>query len=85
MLRHRTLNVCMEILHSNNRSILIGCVYKAPNANNVLLNMHMLYVIQTIHTESAKLVFMLGDYNLDLLKYQSHGPAGDFLNNMISH
>ena len=61
--------VFIEILQSNNRSILIGCVYKAPDADNVLFNMHMLNIIQTLHIESAKLIFMLGDYNLDLLKY----------------
>ena len=75
----------IEIPQSNRRSLLIGCIYKAPNADNALFNMHMLEIIIVIQSGSAKLTFLLGDYNLDLLKYQSNGAIADFLNNMISH
>jgi len=56
-----------------------------PSADVVLFNKHMLEIIKLLHAESAKLTFMLGDYNLDLIKFRSNNSVGEFLDNMISH
>ena len=37
-----------------------------------------------IHKEN-KTVFMVGDFNINLLKYQSHSETNDFINVMVSH
>ena len=74
----------VEVPHRKKRSILIGCIYKAPNADNVLFNMHILKILNMIQATN-KITFLLGDYNLDLLKYQSHGATNEFLSSMISH
>jgi len=64
---------------------LIGSVYRPPSADVVLFNKHMLEIVKLIHAEIAKLTVMLGDYNLDLLKFRSNNSVGEFLDNMVSH
>ena len=32
-----------------------------------------------------KLTFMMGDFNINLLNYESHSDTNQFINNMISH
>jgi len=76
----------IEIKQSNKRSILIGSVYRPPSADVVLFNKQLLEIVKIIPAESAKLTFMLVDYNLDLLKYRSNSSVGEFfLDNMVSH
>jgi len=45
----------------------------------------MLEIIKVIHAENSKLTFILGDYNLNLLKYRSNNSVGEYLDNMVSH
>ena len=75
----------IEVKQSNKHSILIGCVYRPPNSDVVLFNKRMLEIINIINAGSVKVTFMLGDFNLDLLKYQDHPHIGEFLGNMLSH
>ena len=30
-------------------------------------------------------IFLIGDFNFDLLQYESHNSTDDFLNSMVSH
>ena len=30
-------------------------------------------------------IFLMGDFNIDLLQYDSHNPTNDFINSMVSH
>ena len=30
-------------------------------------------------------VFLMGDFNIDLLKYESHNYINDFINSLVSH
>ena len=35
-------------------------------------------------SKENKSVFLLGDFNVDLLKYDKHAPTNDFLNSLSS-
>ena len=36
-------------------------------------------------SKENKLRFLIGDFNISLLNYESHGETNDFINTMISH
>ena len=36
-------------------------------------------------SKENKLIFLMGDFNINLLNYESHGETNDFINTMISH
>ena len=45
------------------------------------------YIDKTLNKVSKenKLILMMGDFNINLLNYESHSDTNEFLNNMISH
>ena len=45
------------------------------------------YVDQTMHkiSKENKLIFLMGDFNTNLLNYNCHNETNDFVNTMILH
>ena len=60
-------------------SIIIGCIYRHPSMDlNEFKNIY-LSTILLITSKENKTVFLLGDFNIDLLKYEKHDPTNEFL------
>ena len=58
------------------RNVVIGVVYRPPSGNLALLNEQMTQVLAKVgRTET----YIMGDYNVDLLKSVSHQRTSDFL------
>ena len=47
-------------------------------------NDHIDQIMQKISNKN-KLLFLMGDFNVNLLNYESHIDTNDFINTMISH
>jgi len=75
----------VEILQPTGTNIIIGCVYRPPNTDLDLFNSEILTLLNILQKEKNKLIFIAGDFNLDLLKHESHGATGEFLNSMLCH
>ena len=75
--------VWVEIENLNNKNFLIRCVYRHPSSNIDNLTSHFQNVFAKL--PSNKLLFVMGDFNVNLLHYASHTPTGDFVNNFFSH
>ena len=75
----------VEIVQADKRNILIGCIYRPPNTDLGLFNNYISSVLSVIDKGNNKLAFILGDFNLDLLKFNVHAPTGEFINTMMSH
>ena len=75
--------VWVEIENKKDKNILICCVYRHPCSNIDILTSHFQNLLSKI--SSNKLVFILGDFNINLLNYDSHTPTNDFVNNLFSH
>lgn len=75
--------IFVEIVQKKDSNFLIGCVYRPPNTNVASFNFEFSAILNSI--SSGTLCFILGDFNLDLLKHDTHAPTGTFLNNLISH
>lgn len=85
--RNSTYIECLfiELAQNAKSSILIGCIYRPPNSDLTLYNSEIVSLLKTIDSEKHSFVLLAGDYNLDLLQYESHGPTGEFLNNLLCH
>lgn len=83
---HATPNVetCfIEIEQDNAKNIIVGVVYRAHTAiDNFIEDFHP--ILEQINKEN-KPNYIMGDYNIDLLKVDTDRPSRDYLNLIYSH
>ena len=73
--------VWVEIENKKDKDFLICCVYRHPSSKVDNLTSHFQNLLSKI--SSNKLVFRMGDFNVNLLDYASHTPTTDFVNNFF--
>jgi len=69
------------------RHIIIGTVYR-PNTYpkaDIDVFMHTMIDLQNVLSNENKEVYIMGDMNIDLLKFTNHTKTGDYLENIFSH
>ena len=73
----------MEINRPKEKNIIVGVVYRAPNQKlqNFINSVDLL--LASISKEN-KICYVVGDWNLDLIKHHCHESAGEFLEIMCS-
>lgn len=76
--------IFVEIITDVKPNTVIGCIYKPPQSNINEFNNQIFDILQIING-SNKQVFILGDFNLNLLNHESHLPTSNFLNIMLSN
>ena len=73
--------VFVKIMDKGN-VLIVGTVYRPPNSNIVDFNNTMSNILEKIGHHSC---YVMGDYNLDLLKHDKHPPTENFLDVMYAH
>ena len=63
--------------------LLIGVIYRPPNENYNLFEDRLSDILQLINRENKK-CFLMGDFNVDLLKYNTNDNTNNFINQMYS-
>ena len=74
----------IDIKNSKSQNILCGCAYRHPNTDVKKFNDYVNQTMQKI-SKKNKLIFLMGDFNVNLLNYESHGETNEFINTMVSH
>ena len=75
----------IEIINPKKTNIIIGCIYRPPAMNlNEFNNNYLNILLQKISKEK-KNVFLLGDFNVDLLKYDKHAGTNEFIDSLSSY
>ena len=77
-------SVWIEIENSKSKNILCCCVYRHPSSAITKFNDHLEETLHKVEKEN-KLVFIMGDFNIDLLIYEKDTPTNEFINMMFSH
>ena len=69
----------IEICNPKKTNILIGCIYKHPIMNINEFNDD--YLIELLHklSKENKTIFLLGDFNINLLNYDIRLPRLPFI------
>ena len=81
-------NTCMqslfiEILNGKEKNIVIGIIYRAPNSNFSDFISHMERMLLKLKVLDLP-CYIMGDFNIDLLKYVSNENPRLWLSNMMS-
>ena len=76
--------VWVEINQENSKNILLGCIYRHPGSDSSILTDHLNETLLSIANEN-KNVFISGDLNIDLLRYDTITKNKDFLDMMTSN
>ena len=74
----------IEIINSKKSSIIVNCVYKHPNMDVLDFNYLINQLLDKISKEQ-KQIFLLGDFNINLLNYDEHQPTNEFLDSLASN
>jgi len=64
--------------------IIIGCVYKPPDSNVADFTIAFDKLLSVVNS-NRYLCCIAGDFNIDLLKADTHAPTADFTNCIFSH
>ena len=75
----------VEIINPKKGSIVIGSLYKHPNMDVLDFKNNYLRQIFEIVSKERKQVFLLGEFNINLLNYNDHQPTNDFLDSLASN
>ena len=67
---------------SKNKSIITGCIYKHPNLSIPDFNDSFLKPLLDKLSYENKNIILLGDFNIDLLYFDSNTQTGEFLDQM---
>ena len=69
-------------ISNNNMSCVIGLVYRPPNSTLI----KFIEILNDILAEISHMpCYIMGDYNIDLLKHECHPPTERFLDTMYSN
>ena len=66
-------------------NIIIGCIYKHPSMDLNDFNTNYLNNLLDKVSKEQKSVFLLGDFNVNLLNYNDHNPTNEFLDSLASN
>ena len=78
-------SIFIEIINPDAKNLIIGCIYRHPcmelgEFNNDFLT----YLCEKLLREKNKDIVLMGDFNVDLLKYENNTYTADFLDKIYS-
>ena len=74
----------VEISSSMNHNLICGVIYRHPQSDLEALIVFLNQTLNTISKENRYCLIM-GDFNLNLLNYESHLGTDDFINTLGSY
>ena len=76
-------SIWTEMKNKQGKNFLCGCIYRHPDTDIIHFIEYMEATLSKINKNKYN-VFFMGDFNTDLLQYESHSYTNDFLNTVIS-
>ena len=75
-------SITVELHIEKGKNIVVSCIYRTPGSN---INTFSEYLDNFLYNEKNKSVYIIGDTNIDLMKYDDHVPTKDFLDMLYSY
>ena len=75
----------IEIINKNDKNTIVYCIYKYPRLTIDEFNNKFLSPMLEKVSFKNKEVYLMGDFNINLLSYESNREIADFLNNLLSN
>ena len=77
--------IFIEVTLQNRGCIIIGSIYRPPNSDVLKFNSELDDILYVIDGRKSNLTLLAGDYNLDLIKSDTHAATSDFFSNLMLH
>ena len=78
-------SIFTELINTKKSNVIIGAIYRHPYMNLDEFNdIYLNPLLDKISKESQS-IFLLDDFNVDLLKNDHHAPTNEFLDSLSSH
>ena len=75
----------IEIIQTDDKNIIVGCIYRHPSMSvNEFNNDYLTPLLDKASSEN-KLIFLTGDFNVDLLKADTNKDFAEYLDNLSSY
>ena len=74
----------LKLKKKKGKRSLCGCIYRHRNSDVTKLAEYVETTLTKLNNKNYD-IFLMGDFNIDLLQYESHNSTNDFLNSMVSH
>ena len=78
-------SVFIEIINPNKKNILCGCIYRHPSMDLSEFNEKYLGPLMEKITNENKTIFLLGDFNIDLMKSETEMNTQNFFDMITSN
>ena len=78
-------SVFVEIINKNGKNIICGCIYRHPSMDLNEFNQDFLNPLMEKTLKENKAIFLLGDFNADLLNYNSEVDITNFFDTLTSN
>ena len=75
----------IEIINPRKSNIIVGVIYKHPKMDVTDFNNYLLNNLLKKINQEQKNLFLLGDFNIDLMDYNEHKPTNEFLDSLASN
>ena len=75
----------IEIVNLKKSNIIVATIHKHPSMDLTEFNSNYLHDLLEKISKEQKSVFLLGDFNINLLNYNVHNPTNEFLDSLASN
>ena len=74
----------VEMINPEKSNIIVGTIYRHPKMDVTEFDNILNNLLKKINQEQ-KTVFLLGDFDIDLMHYNEHKPTNEFLDSLASN
>ena len=67
------------------KNLIIGNIYRSPSSNNIKFLEHLESHLQKLQCHKNKIIHLVGDFNVDLAKYNTDLNCHELINKMAEH
>ena len=78
MKKNQVESTFIEVINTKKNNIAVGCIYKHPNMDVLEFIHHLNQMLEKVSKEE-KQIFLLGDFNINVLNYNVHQLTDGFL------
>ena len=80
-----TESLFIEIEQSKSKNIIVGVIYRPPDQDIKEFNNFADSLLSKVTKNENKLVYIMGDFNVNVLNEDIHIPTSDFINTFSSY
>ena len=78
-------SIFIELKRNSKKNLLLGCIYRHHTPITTFVNKYFENALNIVSKQSNKICALMGDFNVDLIKYASETNTGDFYDLLSPH